>query len=90
MKARWCVEKDRVLKYQRGVSFGEMMKQRMIAIVDHPQRAHQKKMLFEYQGYVWVVPFVAQGDEIFLKTIYPCRKYTKLYRGEIEDEKEKD
>ena len=90
MKVRWCVEKDRVLKYQRGVSFKEMLMHRRIAIVDNPKRPGQQKILFEYEGYVWVVPFVAHGDEIFLKTMYPCRKYTKLYRGEIEDEKEKD
>ena len=88
MKVRWCAEKSRVLKYQRGVSFEEMMKQRMIAIVDHPQRPHQFKMLFEYQGYVWAVPFVVQGDEAFLKTMYPCRKYTKLFRREVGNEED--
>ena len=88
MKLRWCVEKNRILKYQHGVTFGEILKCRMIDIVDHPKRPHQWKMLFEYNRYVWVVPFVVRGDEVFLKTMYPCRKYTKLYRGEIEDEKD--
>jgi hypothetical protein len=83
VKIRWDDEKNRVLKFQRGVSFREMVRQRMIAIVDHPSRPGQQKMLFEYKGYVWAVPFVAYGDEAFLKTMYPCRKYTKLYKGEL-------
>ncbi len=28
------------------------------------------------------VPYVESEDEIFLKTIIPCRKFTKLYLGE--------
>jgi hypothetical protein len=76
------------LKYQRGVSFEEMIRHRVIAIVDHPQRPDQRKILFEYEGYVWVAPCVFHEDGVFLKTLYPCRKYTKLYRGEIEDEED--
>lgn len=37
-------------------------------------------MLFEYRGYVWVVPYVETGGELFLKTLFPSRKYTKLYK----------
>lgn len=37
-------------------------------------------MLFEYRGYVWVVPYVADENEIFLKTLYPSRKYTTLHK----------
>ena len=77
-----------MLKFQRGVSFEEMLRERVIAIVDHPGRPHQKKMLFEYQSYVWAVPYVVQGDEAFLKTMYPCRKYTKLFRGDLGNEED--
>ena len=38
-------------------------------------------MLFEYRKYVWLVPFVQEENgDIFLKTLYPSRKYTKLYK----------
>jgi hypothetical protein len=41
-------------------------------------------MLFERRGYIWVVPFVAEKQGIFLKTLFPDRKFTKLYeRGEL-------
>jgi len=44
-------------------------------------------MLFEYKGYIWVVPFVKANGEIFLKTLYPSRKYTKIYRKERGNER---
>jgi hypothetical protein len=68
-----------VLKYQRGVSFKKILSQRRVAITDNPKWPGQRKMLFEYNNYIWVVPFVALGDEIFLKTLYPSRKHTKKY-----------
>lgn len=87
MKVRWCAEKSRVLKYQRGVSFEELLKERVITTVDHPTRGNQYLMLFEREGYVWVVPCVTEGNETFLKTLYPCRKYTRLYReGKLNEE----
>ena len=37
-------------------------------------------MLFELNGYILTVPYVQKGDELFLKTIFPSRKYTKRWR----------
>jgi hypothetical protein len=33
----------------------------------------------EIENYAYIVPFVDHGDERTLKTIFPSRKYTKLY-----------
>jgi hypothetical protein len=33
-------------------------------------------------NYVFSVPFIEENNKIFLKTIYPDRKATKLYLGE--------
>ncbi len=77
------------MKYQRGVSFEELLRERVITTVDHPARSDQHLMLFEREGYVWVVPCVTEGNETFLKTLYPCRKYTRLYReGRLNEEKD--
>jgi hypothetical protein len=38
-------------------------------------------MLFEYKKYIWVVPFVEEKDYYFLKTLFPSRKYTKIFKG---------
>ena len=38
-------------------------------------------MLFEYKRYIWIVPYVInKSGDIFLKTLFPSRKYTKMYK----------
>lgn len=81
---KWDLTKSARLKRVRGVSFEEIIKSRLIAIKEHPAKPMQSLMLFEFRGYVWVVPFVEEKEYIFLKTLYPSRRYTKSYRkGEI-------
>lgn len=81
---RWNLLKSSRLKATRGVSFEEMLQARLISVMSHHQKKHQSIMLFEYRKYVWVVPYVETQDEIFLKTLYPSRKYTHMHkRGEL-------
>jgi len=42
---------------------------------------HQKVYVMNINNYVYVVPFVETKNEIFLKTIIPTRKLTKIYLG---------
>ena len=77
---KWNILKSERLKRTRGVSFEEIIKGKLIAVKKHPRKEYQNIMLFEYKGYIWVVPFVEDGNEIFLKTLYPSRKYTKAYK----------
>lgn len=79
---RWNLGKSEELKKTRGVSFEEMIRNELVAVKRHPQRKHQNIMLFKYRGYIWVVPYVESKDEIFLKTLFPSRKYTELYNKE--------
>lgn len=79
---RWNLAKSEELKKNRGVSFEEMIRNELVAVKEHPRRKHQKIMIFKYREYLWVVPFVESKDEIFLKTMFPSRKYTKLHRKE--------
>lgn len=84
MEFKWNTLKNERLKRARGISFEEILQAKPIGIKSHPSRELQEEMLFEWRNYVWVVPFVRAGDGIFLKTIYPSRKYTKKYRrGEL-------
>ena len=81
---RWNLLKSERLKRTRGASFEELIQSKVIAVKRHPSNTHQNLLLFEHRGYIWVVPYVISGDEAFLKTLYPSRKYTKLYkRGEL-------
>ena len=81
---KWDLLKSERLKRTRGVSFDEIIQSRLVAIKKHPAKEKQSLMLFEFRGYIWVVPFVEEKDHIFFKTLYPSRKFTKLYKtGEI-------
>jgi len=81
---RWSQLKSERLKKTRGVSFEEIISSELIAVRVHSKRTDQSIMFFELKGYIWIVPYVEEKDYIFLKTLYPSRKFTKLYRkGEL-------
>jgi len=79
-QVRWNTLKNERLKKVRGVSFEEILDAKLVAILKHPAKEHQKIMLFEHQGYIWVVPLVEDQHGYFLKTLFPSRKYTKVYK----------
>ncbi len=76
----WSLLKNERLKRTRGASFEDLMRSKLIAIKKHHKKEHQNILLFRYKRYVWAVPYVETDKEIFLKTLYPSRKYTKIYR----------
>ncbi len=84
---KWNLLKSERLKRTRGVSFEEIIAAQLVAVKEHPQRRDQKIMFFAHKQYIWIVPFVETGDEIFLKTLYPSRKYTKIFRSVYDNEK---
>lgn len=78
---RWNPLKNEWLRITRGASFDDLTDHgKFLGERHHPMRAGQEIMLFEYRGYVWLVPYVRDQRGKFLKTLYPSRKYTKLYR----------
>lgn len=77
---RWSLVKSRRLKRIRGVSFEEIVNAKLLDVIEHPGRSGQQILIFGYKEYTWVVPSVIDGDTLFLKTLYPSRKYHKLYR----------
>ena len=80
---RWSQEKSVLLKKERGVSFDDLVSGKFLGIERNPSRGHQRLMLFEVRGYVWVVPYVESESCYFLKTAFPSRKHTKIYlKGE--------
>lgn len=80
MKAiRWDPAKNIELQKTRHISFELLLNARFIGLEDHRKKEYQKLMLFEYNHYVWVVPFVEDKDHFFLKTAFPSRKHTKQY-----------
>ena len=81
---KWDPLKSAWLKRARGLSFEEIIQERFIAVRRHPRRLHQNLMLFERQSYIGCVPYVDDDDWIILKTLYPRRQYTAMFRkGEL-------
>jgi hypothetical protein len=79
-KLKWDPQKSLWLKDHRGALFEEIVQAEIVAIKSHPNRSHQNMMLFNFQDYIWVVPYVENDSELFLKTAYRSRKYTKHFK----------
>lgn len=77
---RWDLTKSEKLKKIRGVSFEEIIQAKLIGVFKHVKKHHQNIMLFEHKEYVWIVPYVENKEGIFLKTLFPSRKYTRIYK----------
>jgi len=84
----WSDEKNELLKKTRGVSFEQVVlaivSGDLIDRVKHPNPGkypNQKVFLVAIENYVYSIPYVEDGEKIFLKTIIPNRKATKEYLG---------
>lgn len=86
----WNELKNERLKKVRGVSFQELLNSQFVGLRDHHSRDNQKILLFWFKNYIWVVPFVLDDKGIFLKTLFPDRKLTKLYKNREVERHEED
>ena len=82
----WNSEKNKQLKKERNISFEIVAllieSGKVLEIIKHPNQekyANQFIYTIEYNDYAYLVPFVEDEKEIFLKTIIPSRKATKKY-----------
>ncbi len=83
----WNLEKNEKLKKERGICFEDIMEAfgtgRVLDSVSHknPKKyPHQKVFVVQVRSYVYLVPYVEDEKKIFLKTIFPSRKATKIYK----------
>jgi hypothetical protein len=56
----------------------------MLDDIDHPNQEkypHQSVFIMEINAYIYIVPYIENEEEVFLKTIIPNRKMTKKYLG---------
>lgn len=82
-------EKNHHLMDERGISFEEIVLniylRNELDIFENPNQEkypNQKISVVLVEGYAYLVQFVENENEIFLKTIIPSRKATKQYLGE--------
>lgn len=79
----WDSEKNELLKRERGICFEEVVYHieagKILGLEENPGYSSQKMYILEIENYAVIVPFVETDDEIFLKTAFPSRKYTKRF-----------
>ena len=83
---RWDNEKNEWLKKNRGVSFEQvvilMEREDVLETIEHPNQdkySGQKIATVKIGDYAYLVPYVQESEDIFLKTIIPSRKATNKY-----------
>lgn len=85
---RWNEDKNKLLKEERGVSFEEILDLKFIGAERHPTRKNQMVLKFEHKKYIWIIPCVIEDKYIFLNTIFPSRKYKRMFKvKEVKNEK---
>lgn len=82
----WNPEKNELLKAERQISFDDVVfyieQGYLLDVLEHPNQEKyrgQKIFVVQMDNYVYLVPFVENDHEVFLKTIIPSRKATKQY-----------
>ena len=77
--------KNKLLFEERGVTFQNVIdsiyKNGVLADFPHPNKdayPDQRILVVEIYGYTYCVPYVEDGEIIFMKTIFPSRKFMKL------------
>ena len=85
---KWNTEKNDVLSKERGITFEEIVETiesgAKVIEVDHPNKKkypNQRILIVDVSGYAYMVPYVQDVNECFLKTIIPSRKATKKHLG---------
>jgi uncharacterized DUF497 family protein len=89
----WNSEKNAELIKERGISFERVIyhieRDGLLEIISHPNLSkypNQKMFIVNVGNYAYLVPFVEDDREIFLKTIIPSRKATRKYLEVKNDE----
>ena len=85
----WNTEKSMALKVPRGICFEDVVlfieRGEILDDYLHPnQKTYpgQRIMVISWANYAYLVPYVENEEELFLKTIIPSRKATQRYLGE--------
>lgn len=88
-RINWNTEKNLKLKESRGICFEDVVyyieKGDILDDYLHPNQKkypEQRIMVIGIYNYVYLVPYVEDVEEIFLKTIIPSRKATDIFFGE--------
>ncbi len=86
MRIGWDEAKNQWLITERYVCFEDaafcILNNQVLDVLKNPSRPGQFYFIMTLNDYTHVVPFVIrQNEDIFLKTIFPSRKFHKKYGG---------
>jgi len=88
----WNHEKNAQLIEERDISFERVIyhieREGVLDVIKHPNSSkypNQQMFIVNINNYAYLVPYVENDTEIFLKTIIPSRKATRKYI-EVSDE----
>lgn len=95
LSIKFSEDKNQLLKATRGISFEEIRDAiesgKLLADISHPSQKypHQRLYVVEVDRYAYSVPYVMNNEksEVFLKTAYPSRAFTKYYLKGGNDDK---
>lgn len=84
----WNTGKSLRLKKSRGICFEDVIyyieNGDILHDYEHPNQERysgQRIMVIGINNYAYLVPYVENEEELFLKTIIPSRKATEIYFG---------
>jgi hypothetical protein len=82
----WNAKKDEWLRRERGVGFEDvevaLLNRGALSDQPHPNKErfpNQRIMIVEIRDEIYVVPYVTDGLNRFLKTMYPSRKARRIH-----------
>jgi uncharacterized DUF497 family protein len=85
----WNPTKNQQLIIERGISFEDIVfylqQGALLDDIEHPnidKYPNQRVFVINIDSYAYLVPYIENRTEIFLKTVIPSRKATKTYLGE--------
>ena len=85
----WSQGKNELLKAEREISFEEIAllieAGNILGVEENQGHPNQKSYILEIGNYAYIVSFVESENEIFLKTAFPSRKYTKRFGLKVEN-----
>ena len=81
-------DKNRLLKKKRNITFNQIITDiengKLLDVIEHPnqhQHPGQSVLIVNHDNYIYVVPYIENENEYFLKTIFSSRKLQKKYLG---------
>ena len=78
----WNSEKNEQIKKTRWVCFEDVLNSEILDDLEHPNKEkypNQRIMIISINWYPYICPYVENEKEIFLKTLFPDRRYKKNY-----------